>query len=156
MLSAVAHDLKLCVEEFEVAVDEPTRAVAAIFNADSFRVINAMRDGVEDPAALSEENKHQIGLNIRLDVLHSRQFSDIVFVSESVDDAENGYIVRGELALHGVTQRITFPVTRRNDALVAEVKVYQPDFDIVPYSAMMGAIRVRPTVSVYLAVPQPA
>jgi hypothetical protein len=154
LFSAVAHDLKLRVDEFEVAIDEPTRSVAAIFNADSLRVIAAMRDGNEDPAALSEENRHQIELNIRLDVLESRQFPDIVFVSESVDEKDKGYIVRGELALHGVTQRITFPVTRRSDALLAEVHVYQPDYGIVPYSAMMGAIRVRPTVNVRLTVPQ--
>jgi hypothetical protein len=154
LFSAVAHDLKLRVEEFELAIDEPTRSVAAIFNADSLRVITAMRDGKDNPAALSEENKRQIELNIRLDVLHSREYPDIVLVSESVDEKDKGYIVRGELALHGATQRITFPVTRGNDVLVAEVHVHQPDYGIVPYSAMMGAIRVRPTVNVRLTVPQ--
>jgi hypothetical protein len=153
MLSAVAHDLKLRVEEFEVAVDQPSRAVAAIFSADSLRVANAMKDGRDDPAALSDENKKQIELNIGLDVLKTREYPDIVFVSESVTDAENGFVVRGGLTLLDTTQSITLPVRRESDRYVAEVKVHQPDFGIKPYSAMMGAIRVRPTVVVRLSLP---
>src|SRR6185503_13246878 len=86
MLSAVAHDLKLRVDEFEVALDQPSKAVAAIFNPESVRVVNAMRDGHEDPGALSVENKKQIELNIRLDVLKAREFPDIIFISQSVTD----------------------------------------------------------------------
>ena len=76
LLSAVAHDLKLRVDEFEVAIDEPTKSVAAIFNAESLRVINAMKDGKDDPGALSEDNKKQIELNIRLDVSDASGIED--------------------------------------------------------------------------------
>jgi hypothetical protein len=154
MLSAVAHDLKLRVEEFEVAIDQPTRAVAAIFNAGSLRVISAMKDGQEDPGALTDKNKTEIELNILLEVLKSREYPDIVFVSESVSDSDSGgFIVRGALTIHETTQAITLPVRREGDRYVAEVKVHQPDFGIKPFSAMMGAIRVRPTVIVRLFLP---
>ena len=153
LLSAVAHDLKLRVDEFEVAIDEPTRSVAAIFNAESLRVITAMKDGKDDPGALSEDNKKQIELNIRLDVLKSREYPDIIFISDSITDGENGYVVRGSLTLHGATQSITMPVRKDKSSYVAEVKIHQPDFGIQPYSAMMGAIRVRPSVIARLTIP---
>jgi len=153
MLSAVAHDLKLRVDEFEVALDQPSKAVAAIFNPESVRVVNAMRDGHEDPGALSVENKKQIELNIRLDVLKAREFPDIIFISQSVTDTETGFVVRGQLTLHETSQPLTLPVRRDKEHYVAEAKVHQPDFGIVPYSAMMGAIRVRPTVVVRLSLP---
>jgi len=155
MLSAVAHDVKVQIDEFEVAIDEPTRAIAAIFNADSAQVLTAMRDGQDDPDALSSEQKHQIELNIRTDVLKSREFPDIVFVSESVADSEAGYVAKGNLTIKDVTQSITFPVRRSDGFYVAEAKVHQPDFGIEPYSAMMGAIRVRPTVIVRVSIPAP-
>lgn len=154
MLSAVAHDLKLRVEEFEVAIDQPTRAVAAIFNAESLRVVAAMKDGREEPTTLSEKNKHEIELNISLEVLKNREYPDIVFISESVTDSENGFIVRGALTIRATTQSITFVVRRDKEGrYIADVKVHQPDFGIQPFSAMMGAIRVRPTVLVRLAIP---
>lgn len=155
LLSPVAHDLKLQIEEFEVAVDEPTRSVAAIFNADSARVLTAMRDGEEDRAALSPEQKTQIGLNIRLEVLKSREYPDIVFVSESVAASELGHVVKGSVTLLQTTRAITFPVRLTNGHYVAEAIVHQPDFGIVPYSAMMGAIRVRPSVTVRVSIPAP-
>lgn len=153
VLSAVAHDLKLRFEEFEVAVDEPTRSIAAIFNADSARVITAMRDGQDDPQALSSEQKTQIELNIRLDVLRSREFPDIVFVSDGVSDSEAGFVVRGRVEIQQKAQAITFPVQQVDGAYVADARVHQPDFGIQPYSALMGAIRVRPTVVVRVSLP---
>lgn len=153
ILSAVAHDLKLRVDEFEVALDQPSKAVAAIFNPESVRVVNAMRDGHEDPGALTQENKKQIELNIRLDVLKAREFPEIIFISESVSDTENGFLVRGQLTLHESSRSLILPVRRDNDHYVAEAKVHQPDFGITPYSAMMGAIRVKPAVLVRLSLP---
>jgi hypothetical protein len=155
ILSTVAHDLRVQIDEFEVAVDAPTRAVAAIFNADSLRVVTAMKDGKDDPGALSAEQKTQIELNIRLDVLNSREFPDIVFVSESTTDSEAGFVLKGELKIKEQVQTIFFPVRQADGCYVAEAKVHQPDFGIEPYSTMMGAIRVRPTVVVRVAIPAP-
>jgi hypothetical protein len=155
ILSAVAHDLKLQIQEFEVAVDETSRSVAAIFNADSATVVSAMKQGEEDPYALSVEQKTQIELSVRLDVLRSREFPDIVFVSESVTDSEAGYLVRGTLEIRNKPQSIIFPVRPANGRLVAEAIINQPDFGIEPFSTMMGAIRVRPAVMVRISFPAP-
>lgn len=156
MLSTVAHDLKLCVEEFEVAVDEPTRSVAAIFDTRSIHVVSAMRDGVEMPGLLSDENKREIDLQLRISVLDTRAYPDIVFVSTSVTESDSGgYLVRGELTLCGVTREMILPVRREGALYIAEANVYQPDFGITPYSGPMGTMRVRPTVLVRLTIPAP-
>ncbi len=153
MLSAVAHDLKLQFQEFEVAVDQPSRSVAAIFNADSATVVSALKEGQEEPHALSADQKTQIELSIRLDVLKSREYPDIVFVSESVVDSELGFVVKGNLEIQNKARPIIFPVRQADGHFVADVNIHQPDFGIEPFSTMMGAIRVRPNVLVRLSIP---
>jgi hypothetical protein len=39
---------------------------------------------------------------------------------------------------------------------VAQVVLHQPDFGIKPYSAMLGALRIRPDVRIELSVPTSA
>jgi hypothetical protein len=157
LLSTVAYDLKLRVEDFEVAVDEPTRSVAAIFNTQSIHVVTAMRDGVDIPGVLSDENKREIDLHLRISVLDTRLHPDIVFVSESVDNSETGgYIVRGNLSICGVTRRIIVPMQVDEDCYIADAKVHQPDFGITPYRGLMGTMSIRPTLTVRLTIPRPA
>jgi hypothetical protein len=37
---------------------------------------------------------------------------------------------------------------------VAEVKIHQPDFGIKPYTAALGALKVKPDVLVRVSVPR--
>jgi len=89
LLAAIAHDLKIRVTAFVIAVDEQARAVDARFDARSLRVVCAMRDGVEAPHTLTAANKHEIEANIARDVLHAEQYPEIRFVSVATDRGHN-------------------------------------------------------------------
>lgn len=153
LLSAVAHDLLLRVGAFSVEVDDARRSVVATFDPRSLRVVCAMQGGVEKPRALTDANRSEIESNIVRHVLEPDRHPVIRFESTAVDDTPGGWAVEGSLSLHGTTRPIRVAVTRGADATVAEATVHQPDFGIRPYSALLGALRVRPDVVVRVVLP---
>jgi hypothetical protein len=154
LLSAVGHDVKLTVQRFTVTAEGG--AIEAAFEAGSLSVVAAMRDGVENPGALSDKDRRTIEGYVREDVLHSRRYPKITFRSESIgpDDDEEGAIrVEGELTLHGRTRTVAALVRREGDQWVTRLKLHQPDFGIKPFRAMLGALRIQADVEVALSVP---
>ncbi|MFW6067768.1 MAG: YceI family protein [Myxococcota bacterium] len=147
-LSAVGHDLKLRVEQFQVEVDEKERRVEARFDPDSLRVEHAMKKGRDASGTLTEGDRKKIHKNIREDVLQPRKHPEIRFVSKRADERAGGYHVEGELTLHGTTRQIAFDVKRANGGYEAEVALHQPDFGIDPYRAAFGGLKVKPDVTV--------
>lgn len=150
LLSTVAHDLKLKVHRFEIVVDPSTSAVRARIEAGSLAVVSAMKDGREDPGALSASNRADIEQNIRKEVLNSARFASIVFESTTVTDAE----VTGKLTLNGVTREVRLSVTLDGDRRVGEARLDQRDFGIKPYSALLGALKIQPHVVVRVSLPR--
>jgi hypothetical protein len=151
LLSAVAHDLKLRVTRFSIDVDDD--AVRADFAADSLRVLHAIRDGRDDPSALSPADRQKIENNIVEDVLLARRYPSIRFVGRALREVSQAVNVEGELSLHGKTNPIRLRVSTTAERWTAEVVLSQPDFGIKPYTAMLGTLRVRPDVRVAISLP---
>jgi polyisoprenoid-binding protein YceI len=152
LLSAVAHDLKLEVATHEVTIDGDSKVVAT-FDARSIRVVCARSGGADDASALSAGDRRKIEATIAEDVLVVRRFPEIRFVSSSVTRAGDGFLVKGDLTLHGTTRSISFTTRTELGVRVAEVTLHQPDFGIAPYRALLGALRLRPDVRVRVEVP---
>lgn len=157
LLSRVAHDLKLRVEELELTVetgaDGEVESVRLRVNPGSLRVVCAMRDGRENLGALSPKDLRDIDKNIAADVLHPTRFASISFDSTEVLPVGDAvYRVLGELLLHGVQRRVEGLVERLGDHWQTEVSLHQPDFDIKPFSALLGSLKVRPEVRVRIRV----
>ena len=153
LLSAVAHDLRLRVERFTVAIDDAAWRVDARFDARSLRVDGVMRDGVLRPDELGDGDKRTIEQNVVRDVLHADRHPEIRFRSDTAAAQGDEVRVQGTLSLHGVERPLLVPVRRRADRTwSAEVGLHQPDFGIVPYRAMLGTLRVRADVVVTFTV----
>ena len=155
VLAAAAHDLVLRVTDFEVHVDPGGPSVRARFGAASLRVVASLRDGhrVAGPGA---SERQEIERTAAETVLRAGRHPEIRFQSTAIAPrADGGTDVRGDLSLAGRTRPVTAEVHRRGDRLVGEVRLHQPDFGIVPYSAMFGAIKVKPDVFVRVAIPAP-
>jgi polyisoprenoid-binding protein YceI len=152
LLSAIAHDLKLKVSQLQLNIGEDHQ-IEATFTASSLRVINAMQSGVESPGVLSDSDKKKIEHSITDEVLHSARFTEIKFVSTSVKPAGDGYQIEGQLSLHGQTRRISLITKREGDRHIAEFRLHQPDFGIKPYSAMLGALKIKPDITLRISVP---
>jgi hypothetical protein len=152
LASALAHDLKLRVTDFAIEVDEERHAVEARFAPRSLRVVCAMAGGRESPGALAANDHEKIEENIVRDVLEADRYPEIRFSSAQVARETGGYRVVGSLALHGRAREVSLVVREEAGRLVTEVELHQPDFGIRPYSALFGALKVRPDVKLRVSV----
>jgi uncharacterized Zn-binding protein involved in type VI secretion len=152
VLSAVAHDLKIRVGKGSVTLGEGD-AIEATFDPTSLSVVCARKDGQDAPGTLSGGDKKKIEGNIVKDVLHSKKHPEIRFVSSTVTRDGDRATVTGDLTLHGQTKSITATATKKGERWETEVSIHQPDYGIKPYSAMLGALKVKPTVRVQLSIP---
>jgi hypothetical protein len=152
LLSPVAHDLRLRITRFSLEVDE-AGSVSASFDTNSLSVDCPMKDGVENPTALSASDRDKIAGQIRDDVLHSAKHPQATFRSHSVvRQADGGYELAGDLTLHGVTR----PLRGRSSVVAGrqklELTLHQPDFGITPYRAMLGTLKIQADVKVCITV----
>jgi polyisoprenoid-binding protein YceI len=153
LLSAVAHDLELAVRRFEGELDPGARTVEATFDATSIEVVGAVQDGRVATGVLGSFERGQITKNMAKDVLKSARYPTVRFVSVSVEERGDAFRVRGELTLVGRTRPLVFDTRREGDQIVARVRLHQPEFGITPYSALLGAIKLKPDLEVELRLP---
>lgn len=151
LLSRVGHDLKLRCDDFAIELGEGT--VEATFDAAAFTCVAALKNGRENPSALSAKDKRQIIDNLRKSVLASAKHPKIRFKSTSMAIDGNVMKVRGDLSLTGRTRSVDLTARKVAGAWVAEVELNQPDFGIKPFTALMGTLKVKPKVKVRVSVP---
>jgi len=154
LLARLAHDLKMQVERFSIEFDEESRKIQATFDPSSLQVVGAQIDGQDDPSTLSKGDKKKIYDNITKDVLRVRKHPEIQFESTEVASRGGGYSVEGQLQLYGHSRAIHANVRAEGDRWVTEVTIHQPDFGIKPYTAALGALKVKPDVRVRISVPR--
>ncbi|HJW85039.1 MAG TPA: YceI family protein [Candidatus Brocadiaceae bacterium] len=153
-LSAVAHDLLIDVTHFTVNLNIPpagsdAASVQAEIQANSLKVICAMKDGLRRNDALKEKDKADIEEATYKDVLHPAKHSTISFRSASIQGNNDVYHVKGDLTLHGVTHPIEFDAkTTDGKDLKGKVTLSQKDYGIKPYKALFGTLKVKNEVEI--------
>lgn len=152
MLAAVAHDLKLRVERFEIAIDE--QGVRGRFDAASLRVVCAQVGGKDDPRALSQRDRVEIEATIAREVLDARTHPAIEFRAGPLAASAEPEL-EGVLSIRGRECALRLKGHRESDRAIVETTLHQPAFGIRPYSAMLGALRIQPDVRVRIATPWP-
>jgi len=155
LLSAIAHDLEVTVERFEISWDDARTRVTATFDATSLRVLHPVVHGRPSPGTLSPRDLAKIESNIAADVLRVRAHREVRFESTSIAPQGEGFVIRGALTLAGRTNEIRADVVREGDRYVTEVVIDQPRWGIAPYSAMMGTLKIKHEVRVRVRVPVP-
>ena len=153
-LSALGHDLRLRASRFDIEV--LADSVTARADASSLRVVSAMRGEMPADGTLSDRDKAEIERNCAREVLEAHEHPEATFVSSAVKETGGGWSVRGTLTIHGVAHEGTFDVRRQDGKAVARIDIDMRRFGMKPYSAMLGALRVKPKVLVVVDVPAPA
>ena len=153
LLSKIAHDLKHRVTRFKVRVDPRTGAVEADVDATSLRVECVVKDGAELSDGLSAEEKRKIEGQIMKDVLHADVHPLIHFRSTRVSPADEGMHIEGALSLNDCERPVQTLARRVEHGYQADITIHQPDFNIKPFSAMMGTLKIKPEVVVRVIVP---
>jgi polyisoprenoid-binding protein YceI len=143
LLSPVGHDLTLRVNRVAVEVAPDGATLEARFDPRSLTVAA--------PASLSASDRDTIERTIVDEVLEARRHPEIHLSARVQRDGDRA-LVRGTLHLHGRTRPLTVAVERAGGAWRARVPLRQRDFDIRPYTALLGGLRVRDEVLVELTL----
>jgi len=152
--SMFGHDHKLAAGEMwgtaDVAPDNLTAASLEV-------TVKAASLHVADEKTTGERQAVEAAL--REDVLETRKYPDITFKTAAVAVAserrsDGTYVVRltGELALHGVKQRVIIParVSLQGGTLraIGLFEIRQTDFQITPFSFVKGTVTIKDTVTI--------
>lgn len=141
------HDLVIRVTSWDAQLvigDEPSAELDA--DGRSLRVIEST-GGMQ---ALGEEDRSNIHETISSDVLTREQIS---FRSNRIEAQPDGnrLHVDGDLTLVGQTRPIAFDlVVGEQGAVSGSAVIKQTDWDMKPYSALFGALKVKDEVVVVL------
>ena len=107
---------------------------------------------------VSDKDKQSIRDNA-LSTLKAAQHPDVTFTSTRVRPTSTGYALDGDLSLAGSTRPATVEVTVVDAGgqwtLSGDGSVVQSEYGVKPYSAMMGALKVRDRVDVRLEASVP-
>jgi polyisoprenoid-binding protein YceI len=143
LLTSIGHDVSLRVTElsFEVGDDD---SISAEFDARSLRVR-------EDVTGLSSSERREIERNAGK-ALDAARYPTMGFRSTKVLRDGASARIEGELTLRGVTKRLSVDARHDGEHWRAELRLDQREFGIKPYSAMFGALKIKPEVVVQIAV----
>ena len=150
MVSKAGHDLVIDVTSWKATVTsgEDSRPVSVELSADpgSLRV----RDGHGGAKPLSDKDRGDITRNIDKKVLGGKE---IEFRSTAVErPGDDGRVrVSGELRLGGAVRPLSVDLSMGPDGHVeGTVPLKQSEWGIKPFTALMGALKVRDDVEVVL------
>ncbi|MGH3902245.1 MAG: YceI family protein [Pseudonocardiaceae bacterium] len=144
LLTSVGHDVTFQVTTLSLKVGDDD-AITADFDAGSLSVITE---------AISAADRKKIERNAE-DTLETRKYPTIGFRSTAVVRNGDRARIEGDLTLHGVTNPVSVDARDDGKRWNAKIVLDQRKFGIKPFSAMLGALKVKPEVEVDIAVPHP-
>jgi len=157
MGAKLAHDLILTPTRWQgtlnVDADNPAASSAELtIDARSIDIVQAV-GGVK---SLSDKDRRDIGKNIDEKVLQTGKYPELKFTSTSVSGSEPNFSVAGNMTIAGSTRPVNVNLTVNGNTVTATAKISQKDFGIKPFSAMMGAIKLRDDVDFELTTELPS
>ena len=112
-----------------------------------------VRDGTGGVKPLSDRDRREIAVTARK-VLASDRHPEAVFAAAGFEPvAGGGGEISGTLTIRGEARPVKVRVTQAgDDRYHAEAQVVQSDYGIKPYTAFLGALRVRDAVEIAVDV----
>ena len=157
MGAKLAHDLILSPSQWSgtmnVDADNPAASSASLsIDARSIQILEA----VGGMKSLSDKDRRDIAKNIDEKVLDTGRFPTLTFESTSVTGSEPNFNVAGNMTIKGTTRPVNVALSVNGSQVAARTSISQKDFGIKPFSAMMGAIKLRDDVEFELTVDLPS
>jgi polyisoprenoid-binding protein YceI len=149
VLSAMAHDLRIRLDAFEVTLDGP--AVRAEFDLRALSVEGPVTSGTREVTAYDARQRTDVEKAMHGEVLLSAKHPRALFRGTATPDG-SGLRVEGQLELAGRAAPIAFDVVSGAGGYGARFELQPSRWGIAPYKAMLGAIRVKDVVRVELSV----
>ena len=156
MGAKIGHDLVLEAKKWNGTInldaDKPAASsVELTVDLNSLEIVKAS-GGVKP---LSDKDRVDIAKNIEK-TLDTGKHPNVTFKSTSVSGSGPAVTVAGDLTVKGQTRPTSFEVKADGDKLTGRTSIVQSEFGIKPYSAMMGALKVRDDIEVQLTCTLPS
>jgi hypothetical protein len=145
LLSAVAHDLQIQLDAFEITLDG--EQVRGEFPLRSLQLVGPVENGVVQPQKYDAGKRADLHRAMKQDILHTDAHPTARFDGRATPRGE-GYRVSGELELAGRKAPLAFEVTREGASYLGELEIQPSRWGIEQYRAMLGAIRLRDQIRV--------
>ncbi|HEX2047019.1 MAG TPA: YceI family protein [Acidimicrobiales bacterium] len=156
MGAKLAHDLTLRATQWSgtLNVDDSPAGCSAMLTVDprSIEIVEA-RGGVK---SLSDKDRRDIDKNVNEKVLETGKFPELKFESTSCHGSEPNFKAAGNMTIKGTTKPVDVDINVNGTTVTARTSISQKDFGIKPFSAMMGAIKLRDDVDFELTVNLPS
>ena len=149
----LGHDLVLDVADWSAQADLDGDVPTAVRLRAALSTLS-VQSGTGGAKALSDKDRATI-LKNALGAMRAAQHPEVVFTSKEVTASGDGFTVNGDLSIGGQTRPTVVQVTVSGTALSVRSSVVQTAFDVEPYSAMLGALRLRDRVDVELVAAIP-
>ncbi len=149
----MGHDLTLVATSWsgkaDINPDDPgSSSVQVSVDASSLEIL----EGKGGAKPLSESYKKDIKKNINDKCLNTGKFGQITFESSGV----SGTALKGDLTINGQSRPVTLNLTvDDNGRVTATTSFQQSQFGIKPFSAMLGALKVKDSVDVTIDLQLP-
>jgi polyisoprenoid-binding protein YceI len=133
--------------------DPSATSIEATAEVPSFSII----DATGGAKALGRSDMADIKKNIEEKVLDTRRFPTVSFRTTGVASV-NGETatLNGDLTIKGTSRPVQVKLALSGGRAKATFTVIQSSWGIKPFSAMMGALKVKDSVEIELEVPLPA
>jgi polyisoprenoid-binding protein YceI len=147
------HDLTIEVRRWHgTAVIDPADPAACSVEVDvdvgSFEV----RQGTGGIKPLTDADRAEIKKTIREKILHTERHPTIGFRSTRVGGSAGSFTIDGDLTIRGVTQPVVLAGQLTDGGARGMATVVQSQWGIRPYSAFLGALRLKDEVDVLFDV----
>lgn len=110
-----------------------------------------VREGTGGVKPLTDSDRRDIQRNIREKILHTDRHPSITFRSTRIGGTPDAVTVDGELTIVGTTQPVTAQGSVGDDGRVhGTATVAQTRWGIKPYTAFLGALKLRDEVEIEL------
>ena len=146
LLSRVAHDLSIQATEFlaPLTVEGDRVRVDVRVNVRDLKVQGQVKDGEVRP--LSDSDHAEIEKNLTTKVLDASRHPELSYRGEGRREGDRARL-QGELTLRGTSRPLALEGTLEDDEqgfrITGAVRFRQTDWGIKPYSALMGALKVK-------------
>jgi polyisoprenoid-binding protein YceI len=155
--SKAGHDLTIEVTRWTAVavVDTASPANSSVtvdVDANSFEV----RQGTGGVKPLTDGDRADIKKTITEKILHTARHTEIGFRSTRISGQPDAFTVEGDLAIVGIARPVMVECAASADGRVrGTATVKQSEWGIKPYSAFLGALRLKDEVEVQFEVQLP-
>jgi hypothetical protein len=148
LLARLAHDLQIRATDWDVTIDGD--AIVVRVGLKGLKVDGAVVGGRVSPGVLSAGDMGKIERTMNDEVLETGRWPEARF--EGVIDRA-GMVVRGRLGMHGRSIELA-PIVVKNEGgrLRADVTLVPSRWDIAPYRALAGALKLQNQVIVRVSL----